>query len=579
MAENTLTNTFNLAGQQFRKLGFEPQATYNPIIRDTFYQLVPHDFKFYYFNNIRRALYWYQGYVPEVHRPTVGIMATGIGNSIVKEVSKLIIGGRVFYRNKYKEKENDNKQLNETLNVFEKWNDKYKFQNTIKRLVEYMVAGGTSALVSYINENADLHYIPYRIDQFFYYADITGNVYRYTGFLGNYTAKISNGIDRKPIEDNFYLLEERYYNEQGKPVKIFSIKRSIGQVTTAQSFDISQTQYMKWEQLPKDIQKALKKDFKDIIIGVEQEIKHTKDLGVYIFRFTTTNRVPEIDMGESVLLNVIKYLIDYEYAESALDTDMYIGRGKVYIPAMTKNPTDDAADGYYSGFDSMVFERMPMRSIEDQKPISVQFDLRAKDWVETRNNISEKIASTIGVGGSDIFSYLKDASGAAKTATQIADESRKTLSFVEEKREIIIAEFDKVLKDWIDFYKRDDEIRIKFSSQNLVNKLVTLDETRVLKEIGLSSFDLFKQIYPDKDDEQIQEMVERKFTEMKRIKEINISVENDQFEQRMLKINGRKEPSGINETETTEEKGDIDKGQAKTKENEIISKANSNIVG
>ena len=74
-------------------------------------------------------------------------------------------------------------------------------------------------------------------------------------------------------------------------------------------------------------------------------------------------------------------------------------------------------------------------------------------------------------------------------------------------------------------------------------------------------------------------MVERKFTEMKRIKEINISVENDQFEQRMLKINGRKEASGINETETTEEKGDIDKGQEKTKEKEVMSKANANVVG
>jgi hypothetical protein len=579
MAENSLTASFNLAGQQFRKLGFEPQATYNPIIRDTFYQLVPHDFKFYYYNNIRRVLYWYQGYVPEVHRPTVGIMATGIGNSIVKEVSKLIIGGRVFYRNKGKEVENDSKQLNKTLNIFEKWSDRYKFQNTIKRLVEYSVAGGTSALVSYVNDKSDIHYLPYRIDQFFYYADITGNPYKFYGFLGNYTAKLFRGEGRDYLEENFYLLEERYYNDNGEPVKKFVIKKATGNVTTAKSFDISNTQYMDWEQLPKDIRKRLKTDFKDIKIGVEQPIKHCKDLGVYIFRFTTTNRVPEIDMGESVLLNVIKYMIDYEYAESALDTDMYIGRGKVYIPAMTKNPTDDARDGYYSGFDSMVFERMPMRSIEDQKPISVQFDLRADDWVKTRNNISEKIASTIGVGGSDIFSYLKDATGAAKTATQIADESRKTLSFVEEKREIFISEFDKVLKDWIGFYNYEDEIKIKFSSQNLVNKLVTLDETRVLKEIGLSSFDLFKQIYPDKDDDQIQEMVDRKFTEMKRIKEINVSVENDQFEQRMLKINGRKEGSGINETKTTEEKGDIDKGQEKTKENEVISKANSNIVG
>lgn len=562
MSYNSLDSSYNVASEMTRKLGFNPQATYMPVIRDTFYQLVPANFKFYYYNAIRRALYWYQGFVPEVHNPSVGIMSTAVGNSIVKELTKLIIGGRVFYQNKYKEKEN-NKGLNSTLKAFEKYSDEYKFQNLIKQAFEYTVAGGTSALLSYVNDRGDLHYLPYRIDQFFYDTNLNGDISRFTGFLSSYTAKVKSGSGRAVNEDNFYLVEERYYNDNLKPIKRYTMKRASSNVTTGQSFDISSCVDMKWEQLPKEIQKQIKKEFSDMVIGVEIPIKYTDNLGVYLLRFTVTNRVPEIHMGESALLNVFKYLVDYEYAESALDTDMYLGRGKIYLPTPTRNPTDNTYETYYSGYDSLTFESMPMKSYKEQKPMSVQFDLRAKEWVDIRNNTAEKISSALGVGGSDVFSYLRDSAGSSKTATQIADETRKTLSFVEEKREIFISDLDLLFKDWIKFNGYDDEITIKFSSQNLVNKLVTIDELRVFKELGLSSFDLFKQRFPDKDDDQIQEMVDRKFEEMERIQDINTQSQMRAFESRLTngtratKINGRKEGKGIEETEETQEKTQV----------------------
>jgi hypothetical protein len=553
---SSLDTTLNIANEMTQRLGFNPQATYSPIIRDTFYQLVPANFKFYYYNTIRRSLYWYQGYVPEIHNPSVGIMATGIGNTIVKEVTKLIIGGRVFFENKFKEKDYGN--ANKTLQGFNIWSNEYKFQNTIKQLVEYLGAGGTTALVSYVNDIGDLYCIPYRIDQFFYDVDSQNRPTYFFGFIGFYTAKIETGQGRQNKENNFYLGEERFYDENLKPYKRFTIKRASSNVATGQSFDISQAQNMSWEQLPKNIQKIIKRDFPDIRFGVDIPINFTNDLGVDLFRFTVVNRVPEVKMGESVLLNVFKYLIDYEYAESALDTDMYIGRGKVLIPEQMRNPSDSVYQTYYSGYDTLIFTKMPMLNAQEQKPIAIQFELRADDWMKLRNNTAEKIASTIGVGGSDIFAYLRDATGSSKTATQIADETRKTLSFVEEKRDIIINDLDPFFKRWKEFYNAPDYLKIKFSSQNLVNRLVTLDEIRVKKEIGLSTFDIFKEVYPDKDDDQIQEMVDKKFAEMTKIQEINAQVQTAAFEQRMRKPNGRKEGEGIKEIPDKNEQEEIE---------------------
>jgi hypothetical protein len=567
----SLDSTMNIANEMTQRIGFNPQATYAPIVRDTFYQLVPADFKFYYFNAVRRALYWYQGFVPEIHNPSVGLMATGIGNTVIKELTKLIVGGKVFFEVKGKDQELKNNES--TVKAFRKWSDEYKFQNTLKTIIEYSAAGGTGALVSYVNDRRDLFTIPYRTDQFFYSVGFSNKIQHFVGFIGFYTAQIDKGAGRRKEKENFYLVEERFYDDNLNPMKKFSLKRASQNVTTAPNFDITEADDMKWEQIPKNIRKLIKRDFPDIKIGEEYPIKFTYDLGVDLVRFTTTNRVPEVKMGESALLNVFKYMIDYEYAESALDTDMYLGRGKVLIPEQLRNPTDTVFQTYYSGYDSLMFTKMPMRKIEDQKPISVQFDLRAEEWTKMRNNIAEKIASTIGVGGSDIFAYLRDATGSSKTATQIADETRKTLSFVEEKRDIIKNDLDSYFERWSDYYRFDEQIKPKFSSQNLVNRLVTLDEMRVKKEIGISTKDLFNEVYPDKSNEEIDQMVERKFEEMEKIKKMDAQIQGDAFEERMTKINGRKEGAGItegeetSETEETEETTETkDKNQSKEKE-------------
>lgn len=559
MAANSLDTTYNIANEMTNRLGFNPQATYSPIIRDSFYALVPSNMKFYYMNTIRRALHWYMGFVPEIHNPAVGIPSSAIGNAIIKEITKLIIGGRVFFENKFKEQDNK-KNVNRTLGAFNVWSNEYSFQNTIKELVEYISAGGTAALVSYVNERRDIFTIPFRIDQFLYEIGFNGKVSRFLGFIGFYTAKISRGEGRKELERDYYLVEERFYDDNLMPMKQFSIKAANSNVTNAQNFDVSIANTMNWQEIPKNIQKLIKRDFPDIVFGTPTPIRFTHDLGVDLFRFTVSNRVPEVKMGESALLNVFKYLIDYEYAEAALDTDMYLGRGKILIPERLKNPTDTVYSQYYQGYDSLMFTKMPMFNTEEQKPISIQFDLRAEEWVKTRNNLAEKIASTIGVGGSDIFAYLRDSSGSSKTATQIADETRKTLSFVEEKRDIISNDLNDFFERWVNYYRLPDKIKIKFSSQNLVNKIVTLDEIRVKKEIGLSTFDIFKEVYPDKDDDQIQEMVDNKFAEMKKVRELEAMVNGEAFNTSMRKINDRKQGEGIKEIETidplTQEEGE-----------------------
>ena len=160
-----------------------------------------------------------------------------------------------------------------------------------------------------------------------------------------------------------------------------------------------------------------------------------------------------------------------------------IARGKVLLPQSMSNPTDKN-NIFYSDLDGLLFTRYPYLNEKDQKPIAIQFELRAAEWVATRNNIVENISSALGVAGSDLFSFLRDATGSSKTATQVASEAQKTISYIMEKRALFTETINEFIQIWKDYYKVTDDFGIRFSSQNHVNMLVTTEQTRVMHEVG-----------------------------------------------------------------------------------------------
>jgi hypothetical protein len=528
---NLIESTNALQNQISNISSLSPQMTYSFITRDTFYALVPAEFKQYYLFNVRMMANWYQGFVPEFHKASNGIFSTRIGNSIIKEVTKLIVGGNVFFGNKYKES-NPAGAVNKTLQNWNNYSDRYKFQTFVKRLVEYTAALGTAVVKLNINENSELVPTVWRLDQCFYQTDFGGYCTSFTGFLKSYTASVDNGQGRAQDKFNYYLLENRYYRESdGKAVTKICIKRSSSSVIAAQSFDITQTSEVAWEQLPKQIRNNIKKDYGNKI-RLDEEVPISKDLpnlGIIISRYTAVNTIPEVDMGESALANIVTYLISYEQAFAEMITDLYIARGKVLLPQQMSNPTDKN-NIFYSDLDGLLFTRYPYLNEKDQKPIAIQFELRAAEWVQTRNNIVENIASSLGVAGSDLFSFLRDATGSSKTATQVASEAQKTISYIMEKRALFTETINEFIQIWKKFYNVTDDFGIKFSSQNHVNMLVTTEQTRVMHEVGFGSFDVFKHFFPDLDDEQIQEMVLRKEQEEKRKLQIQAEINIQAFE-------------------------------------------------
>ena len=108
----------------------------------------------------------------------------------------------------------------------------------------------------------------------FLYNRFHRNATSFTGFLKSYTANISQGDGRGDNFKQFYLLEKRYYNDSGKPVKKIFIKRADSSVLSAQNFDTMETNEVRWEQLPKKLKNGLKQTLATILDLITNYLFH-----------------------------------------------------------------------------------------------------------------------------------------------------------------------------------------------------------------------------------------------------------------------------------------------------------------
>ena len=138
----------------------------------------------------------------------------------------------------------------------------------------------------------------------------------------------------------------------------------------------------------------------------------------------------------------------YDYYFSAFNTDMYLGRGQVIMPAymQKRDAKGDAPGGFYDGKRGFMFTKAPASpNPENDKPLPVQFDLRSADWKEIRDMIMQNIAINTRMNISTIASFLQD-NTAQKTAREISTEESETALFVDDKREIIERPINEILR-------------------------------------------------------------------------------------------------------------------------------------
>jgi hypothetical protein len=476
---------------------FNTYYTYSFINNALFYPLVPAPYIDFYQRFVRQWFYWYDGYVPYLHVQDNGIFSTRLATTLVKKVAAQINGGKLLLET------NGDQNADANLKFAEEWMDLNDISNKIDSLVEFSAAGGTS-LIKLNYDGKDLWMHPMRLDNYFVDTDWKGNVIDFTGFVQTFTQTI-----RKDQQNYvFYLLERRYFGDDNKPYIKYFVKRSTQNITTARDYNMSETQDIPYESLPKKVKQSIKEQFYGLALDVEQPLPFDNNLGVFLYKFTPhISNLPQLPYGESLFGTIISYLMSYDYYFSALNTNMYVGRSRVLMPKAMQNPNNQRENNWNDGLDSFTFTKVPYVNPDDQKPLPLQFDLRTADWNKIRNILLESIASSIGINPSTLASYLDD--NTARTARQISTEEGATALFVENKRELLRTPINRMLNEVMKFYGKKPNIVVKFSKAGTTNLRNLVEIGQILKTLGVDNKTLVEMIFNDKSQQQIDEILRR----------------------------------------------------------------------
>ena len=496
---------------------FNTYYTYSFINNALFYPLVPAPYIDFYQRFVRQWFYWYDGYVPYLHVQDNGIFSTRLATTLVKKVAAQINGGKLLLES------NGESTSQENLKFAEKWMEKNDISNKIDSLVEFAAAGGT-ALLKLNYDGKDLWMQPMRLDNYFIDADWKGKVIDFTGFIQSFTQTI-----RKDQQNYvFYLLERRYFGDDGKPYVKYIMKRSTQNITTARDYNMSEVQEIPYESLPKKVKTSLKEQFNGLALDVEQPLPFEDCLGVFIYKFTPhISNLPQLPYGDSLFSTIISYLMSYDYYFSAFNTNMYVGRSRVLMPKAMQNPNNQREHNWNDGLDSFTFTKVPYTNPDDQKPLPLQFDLRSQDWNKVRNIILESISTAIGLNPSTIASYLDD--NTARTARQISTEEGATALFVENKRELLRTPINNMLEEVMKFYSKEPNVVVKFSKAGTTNLRNLVEIGQILKTLGVDNQTLVEMIFNDKSQQQIEEILRRMDAQLEKDIELGIKKTKDDF--------------------------------------------------
>lgn len=469
-------------------------------------------YKQYIYDYLQPAFQWLSGTLLTLHTDNgQAIISTNFGKCLMYYLGDQVAGEKLFFKPALKTNSS-------TLDVARanKWAEETNFQSAVTKGVILSLAVGTSLLKVNVSEDGEPWVESVRLDNAYFLTDFRGKIISAKFLIRNYV----NTLSDKNENDQFYLVEERYYkNEKAKiidtgksfiaqkankvPYVKYSIVRSAPQSNQVQGVNLT-GQTLDWKQTPEAIRKMIKRDYNAIKIGEEQRL-NLPNIGVELLinDHGDVSHPIDIGFGRSLLIDIESDLITYDIACSYKIRDMYLGKGTLYVPSglslgsimqdVTGNGTLDEQMG-----DKPV-ELVPGVDPENQQYIVVQFKLRADEWQQIINDSMKNISGKLGIPPKILNAALATYSGA--TATQIDSEDDAGLAFIYQHRHYFRGAVNSIAKTCFSVLGIQNEIDVEFGSPSIINKDRLINRNIKLYQSGLiSAEEAVRNINPDDDE-------------------------------------------------------------------------------
>lgn len=409
-------------------------------------------------------------------------------------VSKTV--GRVWYQT-----DNEEKTFNTYL-------DNNYFSDCLYKGMEETAQTGRSIMVLYGKENeTEIEIASYNLFRHRIIYDKKKNVqeaFIYIVSLDTVVQGFSNVI----CEHRFYKTKT---NEQGVKVQVPYQEFLVYGIDTRQSHDLRKAEV---KPLPDE---ALSKDFKaaypNIKFNQARELS-LPSIGVYDLRYTKTNKkFFDTDIPEAMFTDAVDNGLTIDISITDKEVEKEIGRGQVLLPEFDRQMgyIDQQMAGQRTlrtinvTYKNPTFQTYPTRSMEDSKPMNVQFDIRTADWNSQIDNDTARLCENVGVGLLDYCPRLLG--GQQRTDDEINAMTDITANTVKNFRNLNQAKINQMLTDIATFYGLDIKVSIRWDMAAILNPS---KNTQLVKEqlaAGLiSRKEAIRRVNPDLTPNEIDEL-------------------------------------------------------------------------
>lgn len=410
---------------------------------------------------------FFMNYMNNVVRPCVAYSsgsADGITNSgakfnaglaIKRAAVRLIKGDKILF-------EGDDKASKALSDI---WSPHVNFENFLESGIDFLMDGTTLFKLNR-NRSGNIYPCANRVDRFYSETDENGDVISVTMF----NSFLFNEDFGRDTTNQYWLVEERYYNKNGSPVCVNKVHVKSG-VAGHELLPTIGDVGIAFKALPPSVQQTIKR--RGIILNKEIILPFSDGLGVWQARRTANNSVvPGLAMGDPLLYGALDILWAIDVVFTGSITDVILGRGKILVPkryldtiredfAKLGVKTDVAVfnSDLQNDDDTLVY--VITERDKDFDPKSVQFDIRAEQYRGMLEIYLRQAAVLCGFAPTSIFPFLQDQS--AKTATEVTAEENLTRATIQSAHQTIEPIINKMLAEVLRLYGFKGKARIKLS--------------------------------------------------------------------------------------------------------------------
>lgn len=408
-------------------------------VNNVFYLLAPEYYFPFYSIYLNRCLSVYDGWVNGWHNIRSGLVPQRMLQSLGNGLNNMLFAHGIDFAGRTSD-----------YNFATEWAKRTKFYKALKKAHKFGIAGGTS-LMKLNRVNKELFMSAHRIDTFFADIDASGKVVSVQVFFD-----AIHNTNPSGVKTHYGICEERYFNEDGKPVVRSSVYMVNGNLQTEVASRQKQTRNVTrkyWLELPRNVKKYILDNYPDIVVDKEIMLPFHNSIGCYLMRFTDDiPQIPNTPFGQPIGDILFTENFQYDQMKYFEKNEVDLARARALLPEELWNK-DDPLYGERA-LNERFYQKVASMGNDNDKVTPLQFLLRGEEIRKQKENIYKDIGFKLQVSASSVATFLNEGAG-ARTATEIISERTKSSTWINGQINLNAPEINEMLRDVMYFYNRN----------------------------------------------------------------------------------------------------------------------------